>query len=58
MFIMNKNGTTVITDYQMNDRNGERSFVALGVWHNQKMENDTINQIKSVYDAPNDDSAG
>ena len=49
MFIVNKNGTTVITDYQMNDRNGEKSFVVAGVWHNQKMENDTVNQIKSVY---------
>ena len=53
MFIVNKNGTTVITDYQMNDRNGEKSFVVAGVWHNQKMENDTVNQIKSVYPLDN-----
>ncbi len=53
MFIVNKNGTTVITDYQMSDRNGEKSFVVAGVWHNQKMENDTVNQIKSVYPLDN-----
>ncbi len=49
MFIVNKNGTTVITDYQMNDRNGEKSFVVAGVWHNQKMDSDVVNQVKSVY---------
>ena len=49
MFIKNKNGTTVITDYQMNDRGGEKSYVVAGIWHNQKMESDTVNQVKSIY---------
>ena len=53
MFIMNKNGTTVITDYQMNDRNGEKSFVVAGIWHNQKMDSDVVNQVKSVYPLDN-----
>ena len=49
MFIKNKNGTTVITDYLMNDRGGNESYVVVGVWHDQSMENDVVNQVKSVY---------
>ena len=40
---------TLITDYPMLDRNGQDSFVILGVWKDQKMENDIVNQIKSAY---------
>lgn len=49
IFIDNGDKVTVITEYPMKDTKGNDSFVIAGVLLNQTMENDTINQIKSVY---------
>ena len=46
---------SVVTSYGMKDTKGKDSFVIAGVWRNQAMERDTINQVKSVY--PLDDFA-
>ena len=40
---------TAITDFEMNDTKGNKSFVVVGLWQNQEMENDKVNLIKSVY---------
>ncbi len=49
MLVDNGEKTTVITSYKMVDTKGQDSFVIAGVWQNQKMENDTVNLVKSVY---------
>ena len=49
IFINNGIKVTVVTDYKMLDNNGQPSFVVAGVWQNQKMDNDVVNQIKSTY---------
>lgn len=55
MFIDNGDKVTVITDSLMLDTKGQPSYIVAGVWQNQKMRQDTVNQIKSVY--PLDDFA-
>ena len=40
---------TVITSYEMLDTKGNDSYVIAGVWKDQTMESDTVNQVKSVY---------
>ena len=40
---------TLITDYPQKDKNGKNSYVILGIAKNQKMENDTVDLIKSAY---------
>ena len=54
MAIDNGNKVTLVTDYLMDDTNGNEAFVIAGFWQNQPMESDTVNQIKSVY--PLDDT--
>lgn len=55
ILIDNGEKITVITDYPMNDKQNEASYVIVGVLRDQPMENDVVNQIKSVY--PLDDIA-
>ena len=55
ILIDNGEKITVITDYPMDDTKGNPSYVIVGVQKNQSMENDVVNQIKSVY--PLDDIA-
>ena len=55
MFIDNGEKITVVTDSLMSDSKGNPSYIIVGIWKNQKMDNDTVNQIKSVY--PLDDFA-
>ena len=55
MLIDNGEKLSVITSYGMNDRNGNKSYVIAGVWQNQQMESDIVNQVKSAY--PLDDFA-
>ena len=49
MLIDNGKKVTVITSYPMKDTKGQDSFVVSGVWRDNPMENDTVNQAKSVY---------
>ena len=49
MFIDNGDKATVITDSLMLDTKGQPSYIVAGVWKNQKMRQDTVNQIKSDY---------
>lgn len=49
MFICKGDKITIITDYPATDTKGKPSFEIAGVWQNQKMEDDTVNQVKSVY---------
>ncbi len=49
LVIDNGNKATIITDYQMNDKKGQKSYVIVGIIKNQVMENDTVNLIKSIY---------
>ncbi len=49
IFIDNGKKVTVVTNYEMNDSKGNKSFVILGILQNQSMESDTVNLIKSVY---------
>ena len=55
MLIDNGAKVSVVTSFEMKDTNGNASYVIAGVWTNQQMDNDTINQVKSVY--PLDDFA-
>ncbi len=55
ILIDNGGRVTVITSYGMKDTNGNDSFVIAGILQNQKMNNDTVNLVKSVY--PWDDFA-
>ena len=49
MIIDNGSKMTVVTSYKMQDTNGNDSYVIAGVLRDQTMNNDTVNQIKSVY---------
>lgn len=49
VFIENENGITVVTDYFMLDEKEQVSYVIAGVLQDEKMENDTVNLVKSVY---------
>lgn len=49
MLIDNGIKITAITDFEMNDTKGNKSFVIVGLWQNQEMENYKVNLIKSVY---------
>lgn len=49
VFIENENGVTVVTDYFMLDEKEQVSYVIAGVLQDAKMENDTVNLVKSVY---------
>ncbi len=53
MLIDNGDKVTIITDFQQADENGEPSYVVAGVWQNAKIDNDTVNQIKSTYPLEN-----
>jgi len=55
MFIDNGEKVTVITDSLMLDSKGQPSYIIAGIMKNQKMDDDFVNQIKSVY--PLDDFA-
>ena len=49
MFIDNGTKVTVITDFEMLDTKGSKSYIVVGLWQNQPMENNTVNLVKSVY---------
>ena len=49
LLIDNEERVSIITSYGMKDTNGKDSYVIVGVWKNQIMENDPINQAKSAY---------
>lgn len=55
LLIDNGEKVSIVTSYGMNDTKGNASYVIAGVWNNQPMESDTVNQVKSVY--PLDDFA-
>lgn len=55
MLIDNEIKITAITDFEMKDTKGNKSFVVVGLWQNQEMESDKVNLVKSVY--PLDDIA-
>ena len=55
LLIDNGEKASIVTSYGMNDTRGNASYVIAGVWNNQPMESDTVNQVKSVY--PLDDFA-
>ena len=55
LLIDNGEKVSIVTSYGMNDTRGNASYVIAGVWNNQPMESDTVNQVKSVY--PLDDFA-
>lgn len=55
LLIDNGAKVSVVTSYGMKDTRGKDSYVIAGVLKNQRMESDTINQVKSVY--PLDDFA-
>lgn len=49
LFIDNGIKVTAVTSYEMLDTKGNDSYVIAGVWKDQTMESDTVNQVKSVY---------
>lgn len=49
MLIDNGIKITAITDFEMKDTKGNKSFVVVGLWQNQEMESDKVNLVKSVY---------
>lgn len=49
MIIDNGDRATIVTSYPMTDTRGNPSFVVAGVWKDNSMESDTVNQVKSVY---------
>lgn len=49
MMIDNGVKVSLITDYLMKDTKGNDSYVIVGIWQNQAMDDDVVNQIKSVY---------
>ncbi len=49
LLIDNGEKVSIITSYEMDDTRGNASYVIAGVWNNQPMESDTVNQVKSVY---------
>lgn len=49
MIIDNGDRATIVTSYPMTDTRGNQSFVVAGVWKDNSMESDTVNQVKSVY---------
>lgn len=49
MIIDNGIKITAITDFEMKDTKGNKSFVVVGLWQNQEMESDKVNLVKSVY---------
>ena len=49
MLIDNGIKVSVVSSYGMKDAKGNDSYVIAGVWMNQSMESDTVNQVKSVY---------
>lgn len=49
MIIDNGDRATIVTSYPMADTRGNPSFVVAGVWKDNSMESDTVNQVKSVY---------
>lgn len=49
MLIDNGVKVTAITDFEMKDTKGNKSFVVVGLWQNQEMESDKVNLVKSVY---------
>lgn len=49
MLIDNGGKVTLITDYIMSDTQGQPSLVILGIQKAQKMNEDTVNQVVSVY---------
>ena len=49
MLIDNGTKVSIVSDYAMKDTKGNDSYVIAGVWANQSMESDTVNQVKSVY---------
>ena len=53
MFIDNGTKVSIVTPYKMDDTKGADSYVIVGVWRDQAMENDIVNQIKSVYPLDN-----
>lgn len=40
---------TAITDFEMKDTKGNKSFVVVGLCQNQEMESDKVNLVKSIY---------
>ena len=49
MYVDNGEKITFITNTQMKDTNGNDSIIVAGVWLNQKIDNDSVNLVKSIY---------
>lgn len=53
MLIDNGDKVSIVTEWAMLDKKGDPSYVIAGVWRNDPMDNDYVNNIRSVY--PYDD---
>jgi hypothetical protein len=49
MYVDNGEKITFITNTQMKDTKGNDSIIVAGVWLNQKIDNDSVNLVKSIY---------